>query len=617
MRYIFNIYNTVIDNKYIRIYPVSKESFQFNGRDIIAATMKISLDNTDRSVFSPFEPGSLFFGADWNKQPVTIYDTEDDNFIWKGRITNIQESWNNNTVVISTTNWVRDMADLVCVYSDTSGTVTPAEHILNILTDPDLLDLDDDDLNLNGFNNAINIQDAAGVYCSVAYTQEKNKKCLTVIKELLRITQCHLFTDKNNKVKLYQWQKWNGVSGTIINNRDMKTKSFVAWYDVKNIINDISIYYDLAGTATKYADSDTTSIDQYGKMTFAVPDSEPDTTSSNNNIMLSSLVAATWCGDLALERYDDMKQKFKLTLFDRFRYFGLGDQTDLSFGPFTTEPAQIEKINYDPNKGDVKIEGEFLNIPNQYIVRDEEPPVKVELITALAGDQSVLLKWTQSFESDHIGYRIYYTASPGEWNGEFSNLGRSPVTVKTPSIDGDGYAYETIHELNNGTEYYFKITSYDSSFNESADSNVDSATPIAVADNRYMLTGDPYTGLTLDNTNSKNGTPISGLSVYDTAVYDTGLYTYTAHYDSYIYHDPDGFSSILWKASGDANDIRYQVRYSDDGAIWESWSTESDAIGSKAIALDDSYPYFQIRFIFYSTLWSDTDTIFIREITNG
>lgn len=613
MSLIFSLYNNVIDNQYIKRFPVSKRSFQFNGREIIAATMKIILDNTDTSVFSPYVAGSLFFGADWNNQPVTIYDTELGIFIWKGRIKNVRESWKNNTVTVDTTNWVRDLADTNCTYTDT-GSTTLSEHCLNILTDPDLLDLDDDSIAFNGFTHATNIQDAASVYCSVNYTKGKNKKCLTVIKELCRIGQMDIYTDKNNKVSLKQWEAYDGIHGTIINGDGLKSKTFESWYDEKNIYNDISIYYKDGAGILQYTDSNPASQAQYGKKIFAVPDSDPDTTATNNNILLAALPAATWCGDKASERYGDQKLKYKLSLTDKYNYLGLGDQIDFSFEPFTTEPVRIDKIEYDPNSENVNVEGEFLNIPHQYVVRDEEPPVKVELIDTLPGNNSVTLKWTQSFEADHIGYKIYFTPSPGVWDGEFCNLGISPIIVKSPNIDNDGYATVTIYELNNGTEYFFKVTSFDSSFNESADSNIESATPNDTIENFYYLSGNIYNGLTLDSENSKSGTQLPGYSVYDTDVYGTGEYAYSSHYDSIEYFDLDGFTFIKFKGSGDAGDINYQVRYSADGDTWEAWGTEADAIGSKSVPLDNSFPYFQIRFIFQSALWTDADTIYIQEI---
>lgn len=471
----FSIYNTDIDLEYIKSYPIKRQSFQFNGKEIIAATMKIILDGTDPDVFSPVETGSLFYGADWFNQPVTIYDNVQNTYLWNGRLKNIRDSWKNRTVVIETTNWVRDVADTVCVYSDTTGATTPAEHVKNILIKDGLLGIDLTDLNLSGFTEAINIQTAAGVYCNVNYTQDKNKKCLSVIKELCRIAQMHIYTDDNNKICLYQWQAWDGLHGTIINDRDLKTKSFETWYDNKNIYNDISIYYKSGAGIAQYPSTDATSITQYGKRTFSVPDRDPDSTAANNNILLEDVTSATWCSNLVKSRFGDLKQKYKMTLNDGFKFLNLAEQIDLSFDPFTTEPTIIEKIEYNQDRGDVNIEGEFLNIPHEYYARDIEPPGKVELIAATAGSGSVALAWTQSLETDHIGYKIYFTTSKGEWVGEFSNLGPSPVTIKNPSLNGSAYCITTLYQLSIGATYYFKITSFDSSFNESADSNVLSA----------------------------------------------------------------------------------------------------------------------------------------------
>ena len=476
MALVFTIYNTEIDQQYIKRYPISKSSFKMNDQDIIAATMDIELDNTEENVFSDLYSSGLFFGTDWYNGDVTIYDDEQNIYTWVGRLKNIKESWNDNTIICQSTNYIRDLADTTCNYTST-GNVTPAEHIYNILTDSAMLDISDDYINYRGFSDAINIQDSYTAYVNMRFTKEKNKKCLAVVKELCRMCQMNIYTDANNKISLYQYAEWSGVLGYNIKDRDVLEKTYEHEYDTKNIYNDIVIYYENGAGTLSYTTSDSTSQSTFGLRQFLVPDQNVDAaTSANNNILFKTLIGAQWAGDLALSRYATIKKKMKVELVGDFKFLELGDQIDLSFGPFIREPCQITSFEHDRNKEKIKIESEFLNTPNEVYSRDTEPPGQVEIISAEAGTNSVSLTWTASAETDHVGYTLYFTVTPGEWESEYCNLGQSPIDIKNPSTD-DGYNILTIYELNAGSVYYFKITSYDTSFNESDDSNIMSATP--------------------------------------------------------------------------------------------------------------------------------------------
>ena len=619
MSLVFSIYNTDIDVKYIKSYPKSEKSFQFNDNDIIAATMNIVLDNTDPSVFSDLYTTGLFFGTDWYNQPVTIFDDELEIYTWTGRIKDIKENWNNKTVTVTSTNYFRDLADTVCNYTSTSST-TPAEHVYEILTDSDMLALTDDDIDYDGFQNAINIQsDAANTaYVDVRFTKKKNKKCLSVIKALCDIAHMHIYTDENNKIALYQWEAWNGILGFNVKEKDTISKTYKHWYDSKNIYNDVIVYHG-AAIGTPYTTSDTTSKTTYGTKQWIKPDKNIDSlTGSNNNILYQNLKGATWAGDLTLTRFADPKKRFKLKLKDAYKFIDLADQLDLSFDPLVREPARVTKVMYDRNKQNVAIEGEYLNTPKSYYVRDTDPPVSPELVSLFPGDGFITAKWSLSTETDAVGYYAYLTATKGEWESEYCNLGRSPINIKNQSESPDLFAVQTFYELNNGTEYFLKVTAYDTSLNESTDSNILDAIPYDNGDleSFYMMQGDPYqAGLTLDVTNTLGGLPISGTLTYDDGTYDDSVYTYCANYDSIRHYNPDGWSTLSWKANGDTNDIRYQVRYSSDGSTWESWSSVTDAIGNKEIVLDSDYTFFQYRFIFYSDLWGDSDKVWVKEIS--
>jgi len=83
-----------------------------------------------------------------------------------------------------------------------------------------------------------------------------------------------------------------------------------------------------------------------------------------------------------------------------------------------------------------------------------EPPLPPLNLTAVAKDGSVQLRWKQSSSASTAGYLVYYSAVRGDYFGDDSKLGPSPIDVGiTTNINIDG--------LKNGTLYYFKVAAYD------------------------------------------------------------------------------------------------------------------------------------------------------------
>lgn len=80
------------------------------------------------------------------------------------------------------------------------------------------------------------------------------------------------------------------------------------------------------------------------------------------------------------------------------------------------------------------------------------PPFKV---FATPSDGTVTLSWSHSLEEGVGGYYVYYGERPGEYLGDISKNGKSPIDV------GNISTY-TISGLSNGTVYYFAIATYSS-----------------------------------------------------------------------------------------------------------------------------------------------------------
>ena len=133
------------------------------------------------------------------------------------------------------------------------------------------------------------------------------------------------------------------------------------------------------------------------------------------------------------------------------------------------------------------------------------------------------------------------------------------------------------------------------------------------ANNKYYLTGSITSGLTLSDDNADSGTVPTDMSVltYNDETYNDSTYEITAIYEG-TYESSFSTNDVNWISTGDSNDIKYQVATSDDGVTYSDYSTLADAIGTTQIAVNASY--FKLRFIFYSSFWSDSDSIQIADI---
>jgi len=626
MSLVISLNNTDIDNNTLKRFPFGDEKVAFNNRNLIAARLDIELDNTDRTIYDDRYSGSLFFGVSWRDTDVTVWDTDALAFIFKGRMKNLVVDDRKDTLTVKASNYIQDLATTPCVKTNTANW-TPANRIYEILTSSTLGAIPAANVNFSGFQEADNIQIAASVYTNIIFTLEDNKSCMDVINELLRMSNCELFSQENI-IHLWQWRQYSGALGTVIRKRDVLTKQYRHWFEDKNMANDYQILYDNAGTATAKTGSDATQIAAFGKKTFLVPNQAVDsTTTADFKLLYKSVTAATWAGENAtygiLTRYKYLKKHFDITVGDEFDYVKVGEQIDLDeFDNFVREPCRITEKKHSRDKRTINFKGYFLNTPNSYFARDTEAPGKPELIEVLPmNDGGLVAIWTLNTESDYVGNRIYYTTTRGEWYIEESNLGKSPVQVITSNLTVDGYLYQKFYQLTSGATYHFKVTSYDTSLNESEYSNIVSATTLASAliiDNFYMTQGDPFiASITLDVTNALSGTVPSGFTpIYDDGTYGDETYNYNAFYESNVIRsdDPDTpITTLKVKGVTTSGIMNFQYR-SWDGSDFGAWSTAVSAIGVVEVTIS-SFSYIQVRALFGSSSWADSDNFVIQEIS--
>jgi hypothetical protein len=604
--------NTIPDGD-IKSYPVARNVAEFNN-NLIASEMDIVLDNTDGS-YSDTNVLSIFYGVNWVDKEVTVYDDKLELYTWKGRIKNLVQDDGNKTLTVKTANYVRDLVDITCVYSGSA--ITPAAAVYNILTT--LIGVPVSYIQYDGFQDAIARQTAGSGTIVITFTADDNKSCMSVIQELLRMSHCVLYS-VNNILHLWQWRAWDGVLGTRIGDHELIPGTFKSEYDFMQY-NAYSIYWNNGGTATLRS---VTKAGTDGEKKFVVPDENVEsTTAANYRILLAAQAGADYYGVMAYTRYANPTKKCSFTLDDSMRELAPNEQVDITSGDFVGEPVRLTSVVYDPNNRTVACEGIFLNLPVNVVSRDETPPEAPGIIEVLPLHNGIFVKWTANTETDLLGYRLYLSAgSPGSWNGLMTNLGPSPIDVRNPSLSVDGYCYKEIYELVAGATYYVKATAYDTSFNESEDSNIMAGYALPYTtdnENLYSCDGDLYSGITLAILNPHSGTvPADGtdFTLYDSDYYDMLYLGPTAIYESLILWNGAGetVSSIVVKGFADrVDDIKVQwAEYDPVTDSLGTWSALVSCVGT--CILSPGKEYVELRFVFYSTSWSDTDKALVTEI---
>lgn len=606
---IVTINNNVIDSSVIRKFPTIKNRVEYNS-SLIASEIDIELDNTDGN-YSDNNPLGIFYANEWYDKLITVYDDVNNYYLWIGKIKNIIQDESQTTVTIKSYNHVWDLAETTCVIA--KNDITPAEAILYILEN--CVYVTPEYIRYSGFYDAAAIQSNANVLIDIYYNQQDNKTCISVIQELMRISQCVLYY-ANNKFSLWQYRQYDGLIGNIVKNSYIIAGTFKTYY-TQQVYNAYAIAYNYSGTVY-YASGTKSGTD--GTKKFIIPSEIINSTSpSDYKILIQSAAGAQWLGELAMNRYATMKKMCSFKMSDEVGELRANDQINLTHIGYYNEPIRITQIEYDSAGKIYNIEGEFLNLPINVVERDIVSPEAPHIVSAYPYYYSIIVKWDKNNEDDLLGYYLYFSAgSPGEWETLETSKEISPVNIKNPQQAADEKNYYLIYELPIGL-YYIKMKAYDTSYNLSDDSNILTCELLEVYDvqeNFYNCYGNIYTGIYLDINNSEGGHAPSEFILYDEYNYDVIHLECAAIYESFIFGVKGRtIDTITIRGSADdENDIKMQ--YAEYDPVTEtigSYSEMVSVVGQKIITINKTYV--RIRVIFYSTRWSDTDSVYIFDIT--
>jgi hypothetical protein len=126
-----------------------------------------------------------------------------------------------------------------------------------------------------------------------------------------------------------------------------------------------------------------------------------------------------------------------------------------------------------------------------------------------------------------------------------------------------------------------------------------------LAQNKYHLTGEINSGLTISPTNPQSGTAPATWAKYDSGTYNQFYYTPTGFYEG-SYYSPN-IKKIKLTYTGTIGEAKYSYCESDDGATYSAWASEVNLSAGTIIIF--SMKYWKLRLIYYTPDWAHTDTI--------
>ena len=223
---------TIDEDHIIQAITVVKNRIKFNFDDLIAPETEFVLDASDNT-YNPDNSSSIFFGAAWYNQQVSIY--KDGLLLWDGRLKKIAYDGAKKTLLVKTKNYVQEIVDVDCHLTQGTGAdYTPAQIILEILQD--WVKIPDSNINQIGFANGRNIQESLNCYYELRGNQEDPKQASNLILELCRTTGAYIYSE-NNIINYFQPQAYAGELGEVIKSSDIIAKSFKVEFDDKEIVN--------------------------------------------------------------------------------------------------------------------------------------------------------------------------------------------------------------------------------------------------------------------------------------------------------------------------------------------------------------------------------------------
>lgn len=454
MYYIY-IDKELIPQDHIIKYPEITEKILYKSSSdkIIAMAINVTLLNYE-GIYNRYTDGSIFYNNEFYNKELIVYDEDTNMYVFIGRIKNIE--YDENTVTIFATNYIKDIADKQLYYLSTAQ-VTPAEHIYKILTEN--VGMEPIYINKTSFDLAISQQSAASCYCDVQVTLEQNLNCLQVIEELLKLCACELYY-YNNLISIYSFEVYNGIGGLRIEEYQMSDVKLST--EIK-VYNGYSIAYK-SGTTIAYQSTDYSNLakleisrERFGEKYLIIPEQKPETTvSSEIPVLLQSANAAKYCGNVNIDRYCGGLHLIEFVMdYDYIQLITMNDIILVNYKDLIYEPCRVKAIERYVQSKTIRLYCELCNYPNLDYARDTTRPATIEILDIIQisnYEANIIMSYTN--EDNIFGIEIAFSKNNLDYESEYLSEGGTPLLITNYTLK-DGNIYIKIHGFE-FTTYYFK-----------------------------------------------------------------------------------------------------------------------------------------------------------------
>lgn len=471
MRYTLTINSLNIPSVDILEIKLSEKTLKFMGQNLISAKIEIVLSNADYVYDDRKNTQGYFENQEWYNWTITVDDNILQRRVWFGRLKEISLSDDKLEVKLTSLDFVQDMADTVCVIDETSKTCSEIAYA--IITE--CLEISEDYIVKSGFDEASAIQ--TNELLNAYYTSEDNIKCISVIEELCKISDMFIYS-LNNLIACWQWRPYSGSLGVPITNRDIFPLSYSHIVSESNheIYNSYSILYKSGSNVVATTGYDYESELLYGKnKTFAVPKEIKESgLAADYKLLFTTKAGADAAGARILSHYKDIIKIASFTISYEFNdILKLGDIADMRFSPYVREPILVTSIKEDDERRTLQIQGECVNYKEGVVLDLIIPDSLLLLFVYPEYNQNIVwLFWTRSNETDLFQYKLYFTGSGDNWEGEMIGSTMSPKTIYISDLlFYQENCVDTLDGVEEDSGIKFKVSCLDSSYNEALVSN--------------------------------------------------------------------------------------------------------------------------------------------------
>jgi hypothetical protein len=348
---ILYINNYAIPYEDVDTWPALVEEINFDSSINVPDTREYVLDNSSPGKYDPKYYGSLLYGTKIFGLPVAVYEPDIGCYTSRGVIKNVSTDSSSNKISITVQSQLSALSNVDCQYVNAS--ITPAQAMYNMMTAPITIGssqklIDPSYLDYSSFNFASTAQASNKCYVDIGVYKDgdNSKKYSDIFPELLKVAHCFMYSHYD-KIYLWQYTGNNKIDYTISDIVAGSYKDSYSLDDAFKLRNSYNIAYFSGSSVVFKAGKDMSSIQKYGESIFGIPSDDVNSSNSSDfNVGINNITGATWCGNLALQRYKKPSLLCNFSVDYGYSFLKIGDVLGLNFYSFSNIPVLILSASY-------------------------------------------------------------------------------------------------------------------------------------------------------------------------------------------------------------------------------------------------------------------------------